>query len=157
MSFDIFLVHFENGHVSEVQRQPVRAVLQRTLYHGPDKFGFYRVSFPDRTDVEFSAHGLESDESFTSCAFHIRAFGEALMTFLFEVACAGDMVMMPAMEGYPLILVSESQRAHVPAEVVEALRPVVVQSPAELSALLSGGFAGWSAYRDRVVRRNEGV
>lgn len=155
MSFDVFLARFENGDVSEVQRQPVRAVLQRTPYYGPDKFGFYRVSFPDRTDVEFSAGGLESDESFTGCAFHIRAFGDALMTFMFEVACAGDMVMMPAMEGNPLILVSESQRAHVPAEIVKALCPVVVQAPGELSALLSGGFAGWSVYRDQVVRRSD--
>ena len=157
MSFDVFLQRFERGHAAEVQRRPVHAVLRRTLHQGSDQFGFYIVSFADGTDVEFSASGLESGEPFTGCAFHIRAFGDGLMTFMLQVACAGDMVMMPAMEGNPLILVSEAQRAHLPAELVEAFRLVLVQSPAELTALLTGGFASWSAYRDQVVRRNDGV
>jgi hypothetical protein len=102
--------------------------------------------------VEFNAGGLESQEPFMGCAFHIHGFGDELMKFMFEVAYAGDMVMMPAMEGNPLILVSESQQAHIPAEILELLRPCVIRSGAELKAVLNGGFEGWAAYRDQIVR-----
>jgi hypothetical protein len=61
------------------------------------------------------------------------------------------MVIMPAMEGNPLVLVSEDQKHDVPSDFLEHLRPIVVNSADELGALLSGGFERWSAYRDQVL------
>jgi len=152
VSFDVFLSRFDKGESAEAPRHAVREVLGATDYSGPDEFGFYLVTFPDGVDVEFSARGLESEGDFTGCAFHIRGFGSHLVKFILEVARAGNMVMMPAMEGNPLILVSEHQKADVPPEALEHLRPVVVNSANELEALLTGGFEGWSAYRDQAVR-----
>jgi hypothetical protein len=103
-------------------------------------------------DVEFSARGLESG-GFTDCAFHIHGFGDYLAKFIRDVARAGQMVIMPAMEGNPIILLSDDQRADVPSDALEHLRPVVVQSVDELKAILTGGFQGWSAYRDQVAQR----
>jgi hypothetical protein len=154
MSFDVFLQRFKDRESAEIERPPVREVLSATTYRGPDEFGFYVVAFPDGVEVEFSAKGLESEESFTGCAFHIRVFGDGLMKFIFDVARAGDMVILPAMEGNPLVLVSEPQAREVPPDLRETFRSIVVSSAEELGAVLSGGFKGWSAYRDHVLRQS---
>jgi len=151
VSFDVFLQRFSGGEGAEVDRRAVREVLAKTTYRGPDDFGFYVVAFPDGVEVEFSASGLESQESFTGCVFHIRGIGDDLIKFMFDVARAGDMVMIPAMEDTPLVLVSDAQRSAVPSDMLDDLRPALVRSPEELGALLSGGFDGWSAYRDKVL------
>jgi hypothetical protein len=151
VSFDVFLQRFAVGESAQVERRPVCEVLKSAKYRGPDHFGFYVVAFPDGVEVEFSAKGLESAESFTGCAFHIRGFGDGLMKFILDIAAAGDMVIFPAMEGNPLILVSEEQKKDLPADLPESFRSVVVRSPGELGAVLTGGFEGWSAYRDQVL------
>lgn len=137
MSFDVFLQRFAAGKPAEVDRQAVSEALRTTTYRGPDEFGFYVVAFPDGVDVEFSARGLESDESFTGCAFHIRGSGDHLMQFVFDVARAGDMVILPAMEGNPLVLVSEAQRTDLPTDIVDGFEPILVRSPEELAAVLT--------------------
>ena len=103
--------------------------------------------------MQFSAKGLESSERFTGCTFHIRGFGDGLMRFILDIARAGDMVILPAMEGNPLILVSKEQINDVPVDVRENFRSIIVSDAGELDAVLAGGFEGWSAYRDHVVRK----
>jgi len=154
VSFDVFLQRFADGGSAQVDRRRVREVLGAANYRGPDDFGFYVVAFPDGVEVEFSAGGLESGKSFTGCAFHIRGFGDDLMTFVFDIARAGDMVIIPAMEGSPLLLISERQKNNVPADLQERFQSIVVGSAGELGAVLRGGLKGWSAYRDHVLRRS---
>jgi hypothetical protein len=154
VSFDVFLQRFANGERAEVDRLPVREVLRAATYRGPDDFGFYVVAFPDGVEVEFSARGLESEKSFTECAFHIHGIGDGLMKFVFDVARAGDMVIIPAMEGNPLVMVSESQGASVPVDVSASLQPILVRSPGELGAVLTSGVEGWSTYRAHILGRS---
>jgi hypothetical protein len=153
MSFDVFLKRFADGESAQVDRQPVREVLLGAKHHGPDDYGFYVVSFPDGVEVEFSAEGLESRESFSECAFHIRGFSDYLMKFIFDIARAGDMAIIPVMEGNPFVLVSEQQKTTLPVDIQEEFQLIVVDSAGELGAVLSGGFEGWSAYRDQVLRQ----
>jgi hypothetical protein len=77
------------------------------------------------------------------------------MKFMLEIARAGDMVMFPAMEGNPLIMVSEQQRKNVPADLLEKFRTTMVNSEEELGAVLRGGYEGWSAYRDYVLEKSK--
>jgi hypothetical protein len=154
MSFDVFLQRFEGGEAVQVDPRPVLAVLRGFTYRGPDEFGFYVVAFPDEVEVEFSAKGLESDGPLDGCAFHIQAFGDPLMNFILEIARAGDMVIVPAMDGNLLILVSEAQISEVPADLRHDSQAVVASSAAELGAVLSGGLAAWSAYREHVLRQS---
>ncbi|GEM_PF-1558092 len=154
MSFDVFLQRFEKGEIADVPRQPVRDVLAATSNGGPDEYGFYNVTFPDGVDVEFSAKELESTQRFTGCVFHIHSFGNDLLKFILEVARAGGMVIIPAMEGNTLILISETQEADLPRDLQHEFRSVVVNSPGELGAVLQRGFNGWSAYRDHVLRQS---
>jgi hypothetical protein len=151
VSFDVFLQRFVDGESAEVDRRRVTEVLRAATHRGPDDFGLYIVAFSDGVEVEFSASGLESDEPFTGCAFYIHGFGGDLTKFMFDVARAGDLVLIPAMEGNPLILVSEEQKRNVPGDLVENLKPVVVRSAGELGAILTSGFNGWSAYRNQVL------
>jgi len=71
---------------------------------------------------------------------------------VFDIAQAGDMILMPAMEGNPLVLVSEEQEKSMPADLQESFQSIVVGSAGELGAVLSGGYSGWSAYRDQARR-----
>jgi hypothetical protein len=154
MSFDIFLQKFVAGEPAEVNREQVRAVLQATKSTGPDDFGFYVVTFPDGVDVELSAEGLDGAAKFTGCTFHVRGMCPHLVRFILEIAKAGDMVILPAMEDFVPILSSPEQKQHLPSDLVqEGPEPVVCGSPSELESLLSGGYAGWQKYRDQVTKR----
>jgi hypothetical protein len=157
MSFDVFLQRFADGQPAQANREAVREVLNCANYSGPDEFGFYVISLPDGVEAEFSAKGLQSENSFTGCAFHIRGFSDALMQFMFDIARAGEMVIMPAMEGNPLVMVSEQHKQSIPADFWESLQPVVIDSPGELGAVLSGGFEGWSTYRAQVLASPSGA
>jgi hypothetical protein len=154
MSFDVFLMRFKNGKSADVDRLPVLEVLKATMYRDLND-GLYVVNLRDGVHVEFFAKDLESQSAFKGCSFGIRGFGECLMKFMLDIAKAGDMVMLPAMKGNPLIMVSEQQRRNVPADLLASFPPVVVNSADELAAVLRGGFQGWSAYRDYVVEKSK--
>ena len=157
MSFDVFLQRFAGGECGEVNRERVLAVLRTTKFTGPDAFGFYIVEFPDGRDVEFSAKGLEDFHGFTNCAFHIRGGSPHLTKFIFEIARAGDMVIVAAMEPFMPILSSPEQLKELPVELAQNdPQPVVCNSPEELELLLSGGYADWQKYRDQILRRVQG-
>jgi|SRR5208282_6609800 len=143
------------GKPAEVNRDPVRAVLETQDFTGPDNFGFYRIKFEDGVDVELSAKGLDGAGVFTGCAFHVRGMSPHLVAFILEIARVGDMVLLPAMEDFVAILSSPHQKEHLPADLVEnGPEPVVCESSPELAVLLSGGHAGWQKYLDQVSGQN---
>jgi hypothetical protein len=155
MSFDIFLQKFSDGQPVEVDRQPVSTVLQTFKFSGPDKFGYYIVDFPDGSTVEFSAKGLDGSTGFTSCAFHIHRMSPLLVSFILEIAKAGDLVILSAMEDFVPILSSQEQRQQLPLDLAQNdPEPVVCGSAAELESLLSRGYAGWQTYRDQITKRS---
>jgi hypothetical protein len=158
VSFDVFLQKFVNGEPAEANRDSVRAVLQTQEFTGPDDFGFYIVKFSDGVDVELSAKGLNGTATFTGCAFHIRCMSPHLVRFILEVAKAGDMVVLPAMEDFVPILSSPEQKQHLPADLSQQSPVAVVcESPAELGSLLSGGYAGWQEYRNQLLNKRPSV
>jgi len=108
--------------------------------------------------VELSAKGLDGAAKFTGCAFHIRGMSPHLVSFILEIAKAGDMVILPAMEDFVPILSSPEQKVQLPSGLAQdGPEPVVCESPAELEALLSGGHAGWQRYRNQVLNQNRVV
>jgi hypothetical protein len=152
MSFDVFLQRFVGGKPVEVDRQPVSSVLQTTQFQGPDEFGFYLVQFSDGVHVEFSASGLDGSKDFGGCAFHIRGMSPALVRFIFDVAKAGDMMILATMDCCGPILVAPEQERELPREMLQALGdPVLCASSIDLENLLLCGYAGWRRYRDQVI------
>jgi hypothetical protein len=152
MSFDIFMQHFKDGKAAEAPRDAILELLRSSQHTEADRFGFYHVALADGLTVEFSAKGLESSGTFSGCAFQVRAFGDRLAEFVYQVACAGKMVIMPATRDAIAILVSAEMKQHLPDDLLANLTPVVIGSSAELKVLLATGFDGWRMYRDQVVR-----
>lgn len=157
MSFDVFLQRFVGGEPAEVSKESVRAVLTASSHSGPDENGYFVVKFPDGVDVELSAEGLEGSGNFTGCAFHVRGLSSNLAAFIFEIAKAGDMVVLPAMEGFVPILSALEQRNELPPDLQNYLQnsaagPIWCRSASELEALLSGGYVAWQKYRNQVSK-----
>ena len=151
MSFDIFLQKFTDGRDAHADRDRVRRVLSSKDFNGPDQFGFYLVRFPDGTDVEFSAKGLDGEGDFAGCAFHIRGLSSNLIEFVWEIAKEGDMVILPAMQDFVPILSSPRQWEHLPSNLIDQLAdPVVCESSIELQCLLIKGHSGWREYRNQL-------
>ena len=149
MSFDIFLQKFSYGNSAEANREAVLAVLKNEKYKRPNRL--YHVTFTDGADVEFSAE-LESKGKFDGCAFFVRGMSRLLIKFIFDIAKAGDMVILPAMEGFVPILCSSEQKQHLPKELAHnEPPPVVCESGEELESLLCGGYESWRKYRDQIV------
>ena len=153
MSFDLFLQAFDTGASAPIDRASVLAVLRQHNQDSADRFGFYLVQFADGSHIEFSAKGLESGEDFTGCAFHIRGFSPAALSFIYDVATVGNMVIFNAQGSDtvsdPLVmLTAPSQLAHLPEGA--GANPVLCSSAVELARLLGVGFEKWENYRDQV-------
>jgi hypothetical protein len=99
MSFDLFLHRFQNGESAKADRGKVKRVLNKQVFDGPDDFGSYLVTFGDGSVVELFAGELNSRKPFDHCMFAIRDFTPALVQFVWDFACAGDMVMINAQGG----------------------------------------------------------
>jgi len=153
MSFDLILVHLQDGDPAPAARRPVLDVFDRcgkVERHGD---GFYDAFFDDGSHVQFSASGLETDDEFNCCVFNLRNFTFPIMRFIYEVAVAGDMVVVNLQghgteESPSTIIVNEGQRQHLWADpgVVR-----LVTSPLELAQALVGDVSAWQGYRDQVV------
>lgn len=159
MSFDLFLNRFQEGETAPADRDAVLGVLRRYSDANADKYGFHLVELDDGSSVEFSAKGLHSDEEFSGCAFHLRSFSEAVITFVYQVAVAGDFVVINAqgngsLESPLSIAVAASQSRHLPEGLGE---PQLAESAQALAKLLGAGIAGWKAYRDHAIGRSSTV
>jgi len=153
MSFDVFLQRFVGGEPAEVNRDSVRAILMASSHSGPDEYGYFIVKFPDGVDVELSAKGLDGGGSFTGCAFRAQGLSSNLAAFIFEIAKAGDMVVLPAMEDFVPILSAPEQRNELPPDLQNSAQgPIWCRSAYELEALLAGGYAAWQKYLNQVLK-----
>lgn len=110
--------------------------------------------------MEFSAEGLESfDKEFTGCAFHLRNFTPSVISFVFDIAAAGDMVIFNAQgedtpESPLAILTHPHQLAQLPQGC--ASNPVFCGCARDLDRLLGMGFDDWSNFRDLVIGKPAG-
>jgi hypothetical protein len=154
MSFDLHLERFQFGESAPVDRVEVLRHLRQYCQDSEDRFGYYLLRFPDDANVEFQAKGLEFGGNFSGCGFHLRQFSSAILTFVFDLALAGDMVIFNCQgrdspESPLAILVGESQRTHLPQAVVR--HPILCTSPMHLGQLLGFDFERWSEFRDAAV------
>jgi hypothetical protein len=158
MSFEVFLQRFVGGEPAEVNRDQVHAVLRSRQCSGPNRFGYYTVTFPDGVEVELSAEGLDGKAEFTGCSFELRSMSPYLPEFILELAKAGDMVVLPATERSIAFLSSPEQKEHLPPDLAQdGWELVVCDSSTELESLLFGGFAAWQRYLGEILNKNPRV
>jgi hypothetical protein len=83
--------------------------------------------------------------------FALDDFGEAACDFIFQFTLAAGSVILPASEESLIMLPREDLEAHLPAHIASEFKAIPVHSGAEVLAALSGGYAKWREYRDRVI------
>jgi hypothetical protein len=158
MSFDLYLIYLENGEPASAERRTVLDVFRRYSNVEADGAGFYDVSFDDGSHVQLMASGLESDEDLNICTFYLRSFTYPIMRFIYEVAVAGDMMVMNPQgqgteESPAALIVNEAQRARLWADPGHVQ---LLTSAEDLGRALGGDVSGWQGYRDQVVGGSRG-
>lgn len=140
-------VAIDNG-LSATERANVLKLLQESGAVGPDEFGSYVLDLSDGGSAEVFAKELEGEGSFDGCMVAIRSLTPKLISLLWELCHAGNMVAMPVMENAVSVVSDEQQRRQIQARWPDA---VVVPSPEDFGRLLRGGFDAWRSYRDQVT------
>jgi hypothetical protein len=121
----------------------VKKLLDASIAEGPPESGCHVLKFADGGGAEIYTDRLAPSD----CMVAVRGLTPDLLRFLFAMLEAADWVMMPAMEGNPVIT-----RTAVSAECVSADSPrVVCSSPEELGVVLTKGVEAWQQYRDQVT------
>jgi len=136
--------------LTAAERKGVLQLLQRSAGAARDKSGDYSLDLPDGGSAELFIEGLDGIGKCNGCMVAIRSLTPNLVSFLHDLARAGNMVAMPAMEASAVIVVDERQRQQISSRWPDA---VVIASPEELGHLLGGGFGAWHKYRDQVIRQ----
>jgi hypothetical protein len=78
----------------------------------------------------------------------LRGLTEEMSRLLHELAKAGNLAILPAMEDAGTVVTSAASAEQVASRWPDA---VVIESPDELHVLLSEGYDSCREYRDRVV------
>ncbi len=141
-SFDLLLACFNDDEPAQAPRQAVLELLARTGHTGPDESGFNQLAFGDGGRAELNPHCLAGLEGSPACAFHLRGLNPDLVRFIYEVARAADMVILPTVEDFHPILVDASQELSLQQGLRE-YGPVLCGSARELEQMLAGGQAAW--------------
>jgi len=83
----------------------------------------------------------------------LRGSSEPIGDFIFDFSRAAGCVIFPAMQPACVLIPREDLVTHMPANAIEGREQIFVASGGEVLAALSGGYAAWRVYRDRVVRQ----
>jgi hypothetical protein len=137
-----------DDRLSASERAAVLGLLRSGGAADPDRFGSYVLDLPDGGSAEVFAAELRGPEQCDGLMVAARSMTPGLVSFLWELCRAGNLVAIPVVEGPVVAVASEGQRARVRTRWPEA---IVVGSPEAFGRLLSGGFGAWQAYRDQVA------
>ena len=121
MSFDLFLMGFRDGDVAVLDGDRVAAALEPYLR----RRGVQEILAVGAAEGQI--YGLDD----LTTGFMVNHMDPALYDVLYAVSVACDLVVIAP--GYPIALVDDAQRAHLPANV--DMPAVLVRSGAELRDL----------------------
>src|SRR5262249_40413412 len=137
----------------EADRQAVRAALTRWGWDGSDGSP-YQIGTADGITVEFYASGLDGAGPFYGGNLAAQGVGTEPCALVLDVARAGSFTVTHDGDPSSVILVSEAQRADLPADMAADPKLMVCSTPAELVAALEGGFDKWREFRDLACGRS---
>lgn len=124
VSYDVFLQRFQGGEAATVDSPEVWALLEEAWEAAPDESGHCLVR---RDDDEGDLYAEQRGRPLESLMFNHA--GPGIYELMFEVAVAGDMVIMPPDAGP--FLVREEQRSNLPRDLAEGA--VVVEDGTALA------------------------
>src|SRR5262249_179329 len=99
-------------------------------------------------NAEFWAVGLHSDEPFHGGNLEVRGFSTELCRLILDLARAGPFALTNDGDSSAVILVSEEQRADLPADMADYPKLMVCRTAEELESAREGGFDRWQEFRD---------
>ena len=134
--------------VTDEERAALKEILASAGAPIPDEFGCYLPQLSDGSSAEVFFSELEEGEEFDGGMIALRGLSLELARFMYSLASAGNLAMLPAMEEAVPIVTSTDNAQRVASRWPEA---VVVKTPEELHMLLTKGFDAWKQFRDRVV------
>ncbi len=137
MSLNVLLACFDNHEHAQAPRRAVLDLLARTEHTGPDDAGFYQLAFGDGGRAEINPHCLAGEEGSPGCAFHLGGLSPDVARFVYQVARAAGMVILPTVEDFHPILLDASQEGSLPRDL-RAYGTVICGSARELEELLAG-------------------
>jgi hypothetical protein len=146
VSFDVFLQRFvAGGPAGDELGDAVSAVLERHGASGSEAKG-YEVAVEGGA-IHFWAHA-------SHCAFFLHGgMAGELAELMFDLATAGDMVILPAsIDPATTILVRPEQARELPPEIGRRESLVRCRSAEDVRVILTAGHVGWARYRDHVLR-----
>lgn len=155
MSYDISVQKIVDGDRGLCTPEEARACVQllRTITtEEPDEFNFLELEFDDGSSVEVSI--WDDETAIAGCMLFTRGISEALVKFMFDLATAGNFVILDTggadtPDSPVAIVTSEDLLATIGDDLFEY--PKVCKSASELSAILGLSSEEWLAYRDHVV------
>jgi len=139
MSLHVWIYRFVNGTPSSLLVRPILGVLDTYDCVGQTRCGAFVIHFTDGSCVDFLAPALCDGLSMDFCAF-LRGTGQECARCIYEVALAGDGVIMPFSEDAVPILTRRSQYSQLPSDYANQAESLVVCENAEQL---------WSLLRDR--------
>ncbi|MGD1015477.1 MAG: hypothetical protein ABR863_03410 [Roseiarcus sp.] len=153
MSWDLYLIQFQNGMPAHFDAKPSLAVVEKYCVN-PVKPPFtpFICELADGLEVEFWAQGLDGKELFDGAMISLRGYTEGAARLIYDFAKSGDMTILNS--GNPTVLLLDPKWIEqLPVDLGEGQRDrtVHVDSAGSLDAALSGGFEAWRKYRDHVV------
>ncbi len=115
MSYDIHMQRFGAGNAAPAASpEKVWALLADAWEAPPDQFNYCRVR---RGEGEADLYATQPGEPIDSLMFSRAAGGSEIFDLIYDVAQAGDMVIIPPDVG-PFV-VHDDQRMHLPADFVQ--------------------------------------
>ena len=166
MGYGITLHRFSRREDSSEQRaRAIKKLMNRYVWDGrtisDDEFmDGYELHFPNGEAVEMSISGLSPEMGGDGCHFRLHGIGPAVCGFIYEVACAGNMIIFneqgrddEELTNPVAILVEPAQKEW--ATEIGYQNSVLCESGGHLEALLSGSHAAWLDYRRKVLARTD--
>lgn len=134
--------------VTSEERRALKQVLASAGGSTPGEHGCYVPILADDSSAEVYFDGLADAPEFSGGMVALRGTSIELATFLYALADAGNLAMLPAMDGDITLVTSTANAKRVASRWPDA---IVVESPDDLHAILTQGFDGWKQYRDQVI------
>ena len=134
--------------LTDEERTAVQLLLSQYGAESADECGYYTPTFDDGTSIILHFEGLVDDPKFLGGMISLRANSDAIVKFLFEIADAGNFVMIPMMEGNPEIDTKKTTADSVSGRMPDIL---VAQSAEDIALIISPGFEAWDRCRKRAT------
>jgi hypothetical protein len=137
--------------LNQSERKAVIGLLAEVKAAGPDPDYYYRLTFSDGGLADIVTGTLDGNNPSVSFGIEIYVMTPQVVDFLFRLARAASMCVLPIMNNTVPILTSIAQDDKVCKRWPDA---VVVNSADELAAFVARGYEEWTRYRDQIVEKN---